>query len=54
VDTVIVDGRILKHDGRLTAVDEEVLVEEAVEALAGLCERAGFSPADLAATPAGH
>lgn len=42
VDTVIVDGRVLKRDGRLTAVDERALVEDARTALAGLCERAGF------------
>jgi cytosine/adenosine deaminase-related metal-dependent hydrolase len=49
VDTVIVDGRILKQHGRLTAIDELAIVEEAVEALAKLCERAGFSPASMAA-----
>jgi cytosine/adenosine deaminase-related metal-dependent hydrolase len=42
VDTVIVDGRILKRHGRLTAVDERVLVDEAETALGRLCERAGF------------
>jgi cytosine/adenosine deaminase-related metal-dependent hydrolase len=54
VDTVIVDGRILKRDGRLTAIDELALVEEAVEALALLCERAGFSTSDVAAEAAAH
>jgi cytosine/adenosine deaminase-related metal-dependent hydrolase len=52
VDTVIVDGRILKRDGRLTAIDERALVEEAVEALARLCERAGVGMAPQATTAA--
>jgi cytosine/adenosine deaminase-related metal-dependent hydrolase len=41
VDTVIVDGRILKRGGQLTAVDPEQVVREAAESLAGLRARAG-------------
>jgi cytosine/adenosine deaminase-related metal-dependent hydrolase len=42
VDAVIVDGRILKRNGRLTTVDESALVAEAEAALRTLCDRAGF------------
>jgi 5-methylthioadenosine/S-adenosylhomocysteine deaminase len=41
VDTVVIDGRILKRDGELTAIDEERVVREAREALAALLARAG-------------
>ena len=41
VDTVIVDGRILKRDGRLTAVDVGAVVDEARAAQAALMARAG-------------
>jgi len=41
VDTVIVDGRILKRDGRLTALDVPTVVAEADAALRRVCERAG-------------
>ena len=41
VDTVIVDGRILKHGGQLTALDVEQVVGEARESLAGLRARVG-------------
>jgi len=44
VDTVIVDGRVLKRAGRLTAVDPVTIVAEAQAALRALCIRAGFSP----------
>jgi cytosine/adenosine deaminase-related metal-dependent hydrolase len=42
VDTVIVDGRILKRGGRLTAVDTMQLAGEASAALAALRRRAGW------------
>jgi cytosine/adenosine deaminase-related metal-dependent hydrolase len=41
VDTVIVDGRILKRGGQLTAIDTAKVVAEAAESLAGLRARAG-------------
>ncbi len=44
VDTVVVDGRILKRQGRLTAIDPAVAVAEAQEALSDPCARAGFVP----------
>jgi cytosine/adenosine deaminase-related metal-dependent hydrolase len=44
VDTVVVDGRILKREGRFTAIDPAVAVAEAKEALDDLCARAGFVP----------
>lgn len=54
VDTVIVDGRVLKRGGRLTAADPAGIVTEAEERLAALCGRAGFDPPrrPAAATPA--
>ena len=42
VDTVMVDGRILKRHGRLTTVDPAAVVEEANARLTALCERAGY------------
>ena len=42
VDTVVVDGRILKRRGRLTAVDSEQVVSEASSALTALRKRAGW------------
>jgi cytosine/adenosine deaminase-related metal-dependent hydrolase len=42
VDTVIVDGRVLKRNGLLTAVDGAAVVAEAQARLRALCERAGF------------
>jgi cytosine/adenosine deaminase-related metal-dependent hydrolase len=42
VDTVMVDGRILKRRGRLTAVDVGQLASEASEALAAVRKRAGW------------
>jgi 5-methylthioadenosine/S-adenosylhomocysteine deaminase len=47
VDTVVVDGRILKRHGRLTAIDTRRVVREAQAALAALLERAG-TPAAVA------
>jgi len=40
VDTVIVDGRILKSGGRLTALDPDEVVAQAVKSLAGLKQKA--------------
>lgn len=40
VDTVVVDGRILKRRGRLTAVDPDTVVRRAEAALARVLERA--------------
>jgi cytosine/adenosine deaminase-related metal-dependent hydrolase len=40
VDTVVVDGRILKRGGKLTALDAETVILEARLALAGVRERA--------------
>jgi 5-methylthioadenosine/S-adenosylhomocysteine deaminase len=48
VDTVVVDGRILKRDGRLVSVDTRAVVSEATTALARVLARAGG-----AAGPAG-
>jgi 5-methylthioadenosine/S-adenosylhomocysteine deaminase len=41
VDTVIVDGRILKRGGRMTAIDVDQVVREATESLAARRARAG-------------
>jgi len=42
VDTVVVDGRILKRRGGLTAVDVEQVVNEASVALTALRKRANW------------
>ncbi len=42
VDTVIVDGRVLKRHGRLTAIDEAAIVADASASLRRVCDRAGF------------
>ncbi len=42
VDTVVIDGRILKRRGKLTATDEERMVDEASGALAALRKRANW------------
>jgi cytosine/adenosine deaminase-related metal-dependent hydrolase len=42
VDTVMVDGRILKRRGRLTAVDVGQLASETSAALAAVRKRAGW------------
>jgi 5-methylthioadenosine/S-adenosylhomocysteine deaminase len=39
VDTVVVDGRILKRGGKLAAIDTPKVVAEARAALAGVRER---------------
>ncbi len=43
VDTVVVDGRILRRNGRFAALDEDKVVEEASEAADGLKERAKWA-----------
>jgi len=43
VDTVMVDGRILKRGGTLTHLDGEMLVREAAAASAAVLERANWS-----------
>jgi cytosine/adenosine deaminase-related metal-dependent hydrolase len=45
VDTVIVDGRILRREGRFTALDYGKTVREAREAAAAVRERAKWPPA---------
>jgi len=45
VDTVMVDGRILKRHGRLTTIDSTAVIEQADIRLADLCRRAGYRPA---------
>jgi cytosine/adenosine deaminase-related metal-dependent hydrolase len=42
VDTVVIDGRILKRNGRLTAVDVDAVITDARAALAGVLERSGW------------
>jgi 5-methylthioadenosine/S-adenosylhomocysteine deaminase len=42
VDTVVIDGRILKRNGRLTAIDADEVVAQAVESLASLRQRANW------------
>jgi len=39
VDTVVIDGRILKRGGKLTAIDSQKVVADARQALAGVRER---------------
>jgi cytosine/adenosine deaminase-related metal-dependent hydrolase len=41
VDTVVVDGRVLKRDGRLTSLDAREVVREASAALERVLARAG-------------
>lgn len=42
VDTVLIDGRVIKRAGRLVGVDVADLVEQAEAALVGLCARGGL------------
>jgi len=42
VDTVIVDGRILRQSGKFTALDHAKIVREAQEAAAALRNRAAW------------
>lgn len=46
VDLVMVDGRILKRDGKLTSLDEERIIANSEQAITGLMQRGGL----LAAT----
>ena len=46
IDTVMIDGRILKRHGRLTTVDPAAVVQDATERLEDLCRRAGYRPPD--------
>ncbi|MGA8316097.1 MAG: amidohydrolase family protein, partial [Bradyrhizobium sp.] len=39
VDTVVIDGRILKRNGKLTAIDTSEVIDGARTALAGIRER---------------
>lgn len=42
VETVVVDGRILKRSGRLTAIDPDLVVREAAAAFEDVRKRAGW------------
>ena len=42
VDTVVVDGRILKRAGKLTAMNVQAVTREAAAANAALRKRAGW------------
>ena len=46
IDTVMIDGRILKRHGRLTTVDPAAVVQDAAERLGDLCRRAGYQAPD--------
>ena len=41
VDTVVIDGRILKHEGELTALDAEEVIRKAAESFTAVRKRAG-------------
>jgi cytosine/adenosine deaminase-related metal-dependent hydrolase len=43
VDTVIVDGRVLKRDGRIISADVETVKREAAESLEAIVRRSGSS-----------
>jgi 5-methylthioadenosine/S-adenosylhomocysteine deaminase len=43
VDTVVVDGRILKRNGKLTGLDADEVATQAMESLAGLKQRANWN-----------
>jgi cytosine/adenosine deaminase-related metal-dependent hydrolase len=42
VDTVVVDGRILKRSGRLTAIDVDAVIDETRTAASAVRRRAGW------------
>ncbi len=46
VDTVIVDGRVLKRDGRMVAVDAERVIRGAEQSIAGVVARTGQGGVD--------
>ena len=39
LDTVIIDGRVLKRGGRMMAVDEERLIRDAEDSIKGVLAR---------------
>ena len=41
VDTVVIDGRILKHEGELTALDAEEVIRKAAESFTAVRKHAG-------------
>ena len=41
VDTVVIDGRILKRDGELVAIDAEEVIRKATESFTAARQRAG-------------
>jgi 5-methylthioadenosine/S-adenosylhomocysteine deaminase len=41
VDTVVIDGRILKHNGELVAIDADEVIRKAAELFAAARKRAG-------------
>jgi 5-methylthioadenosine/S-adenosylhomocysteine deaminase len=43
VDTVVIDGRIMKRHGKLTAISSDQVIDEAAAALAGIRKRANWS-----------
>jgi hypothetical protein len=45
IDTVIVDGRILRRGSRFTALDQDQVVREAQEAALALRAKANWPPA---------
>ena len=45
VDTVLIDGRILKRHGKLSTIDTAQVTAEATERLDDLCRRANYPPA---------
>jgi len=45
IDTVIVDGRVLRQAGKFTALDHARVLREAQEAALGLRTRANWPPA---------
>ena len=48
VDTVMIDGRIVKRGGRLTGIDVEEVVDAAARAYSGVRQRSGWSwPAQI-------
>ena len=47
VDTVIVDGRVLKRNGELVGVDSAAVITAAANAQTALRQRAGLAPLDL-------
>lgn len=45
VDTTIVDGRLVMHEGALPGIDEQEVKEKSEKALLRVCKRAGIHPA---------